>query len=673
MKRIRKSLFRRGSAVSTTNPSASDRPPLKSATSQTSLRKTRSAGDFIEEEDQRGEQIEQKRAPSEAKNEDQQLRYSDKTTESITSSDPPILESSIQSLPTPITPDHPMPQLPKLFIEEPTPEVASPGTLEKKRLGADPEDTHKAVQRSSTKPLINSPGAKVISREQSLVDNSNAPLVKALLTSATQEASDAAAPRDYFSVSKTALNPGMSHRKIWVKRPGASATLVQIKEDDLVDDVRDMILRKYHNSLGKSFDSPDITLSIVMAHGEGSQRVQRVMGPEEEICRALDAQYPNGQTVDDALLIAVPERRTPKPSPRAHNAHNTYYAEDTRPFENGTDYFPQMPAALPSPAALTSVSRDSHQSHAAHPAHERSISILNTGQVPPLPSPGGTRRPHHIRPNPRPAYTRTQTSSPTTIANAAVRNGGRPRLDSTSSETKHHIPTATAAVPTPPVMDAPSVQGSAPTTPRVSSPGPRGNKTKKSATQKRLAARSASPEPKPTPNLNLSIIDTSVPPINVLIVEDNQINMKLLVQFIRRLKVRWQCAVNGREAVAKWRAGGFHLVLMDIQLPIMSGLEATKEIRRLERVNNIGVFSSASSEPPSLDDGHVQLGSEGVEGAAIGDKMEGVDGEGARNGGEEEAKQSEEDQLGEDRKLFKSPVIIVALTASNLQVDRHEA
>jgi len=224
-------------------------------------------------------------------------------------------------------------------------------------------------------------------------------------------------------------------------------------------------------------------------------------------------------------------------------------------------------------------------------------------------------------------------------------------------------------------MEAPPVQGSAPTTPRVSSPGPRGNKTKKPATQKRLATRSASPEPKPTPNLNLSIIDTSVPPINVLIVEDNQINMKLLVQFIRRLKVRWQTAVNGREAVAKWRAGGFHLVLMDIQLPIMSGLEATKEIRRLERVNNIGVFSSASSEPPNLDDGHVQLGSEGVEGAAIGDKMEDADGEGTRKGGvgEEEAKQSEEDQLGEDRKLFKSPVIIVALTASNLQVDRHEA
>jgi CheY-like chemotaxis protein len=138
------------------------------------------------------------------------------------------------------------------------------------------------------------------------------------------------------------------------------------------------------------------------------------------------------------------------------------------------------------------------------------------------------------------------------------------------------------------------------------------------------------------------MLNGAVPPINVLIVEDNIINLKLLEAFMKRLKVRWQTAMNGREAVTKWRAGGFHLVLMDIQLPIMSGLEATKEIRRLERVNCIGIFgSSASSSAPEVgEEGNVEV---------------------------------EDDDRLPSTAMFKSPVIIVALTASSLQSDRHEA
>lgn len=96
---------------------------------------------------------------------------------------------------------------------------------------------------------------------------------------------------------------------------------------------------------------------------------------------------------------------------------------------------------------------------------------------------------------------------------------------------------------------------------------------------------------------------------------------------------------RGRDQVAR---GGFHLVLMDIQLPVMNGLDATKEIRRMERLNSIGVFSSsASSHAPA-----------------------------APSSEDESSKQ--EDRL-QNLERFKSPVIIVALTASSLQSDRHEA
>jgi osomolarity two-component system, response regulator SSK1 len=150
------------------------------------------------------------------------------------------------------------------------------------------------------------------------------------------------------------------------------------------------------------------------------------------------------------------------------------------------------------------------------------------------------------------------------------------------------------------------------------------------------------------------LIDGTVPPINVLIVEDNVINQKLLEAFMRRLSVRWQCAPNGEVAVRKWRQGGFHLVLMDIQLPVMNGLEAAKEIRRLERLNGVGVFSRTAS-------GRSSAASTPVGSVA-----------GSRDDDDVGMPLKEEDVL-ENISLFKSPVIIVALTASSLQSDRHEA
>jgi len=191
-----------------------------------------------------------------------------------------------------------------------------------------------------------------------------------------------------------------------------------------------------------------------------------------------------------------------------------------------------------------------------------------------------------------------------------------------------------------------------------------------------LAPRSQRPKKvrKPTPtngiptvgagknNAWASLLDGSVPPINVLIVEDNIINLKLLEAFMKRLKVRWSTAMNGQIAVNKWKTGGFHLVLMDIQLPIMSGLDATKEIRRLERVNGIGVFSSSAASTPVQQKTEMESMDMKISGSA---ELNGLT--------EQKSADKSLDKLNMEDGLFKSPVIIVALTASSLQSDRHEA
>jgi osomolarity two-component system, response regulator SSK1 len=473
-----------------------------------------------------------------------------------------------------------------------------------------------------------------LSRRQSLLPHQQTRLIKTLLETELPPQSRAA-NLDYFTTNgPSTISPNMVSRKIWVKRPHQSATLVQIHEDDLVDDVRDMILKKYANSLGRNFDAPDVTLRIIPRE----QRQERTLGPEEPMTRTLDAYYPGGQTVEEALIIDVPVRRTPKPSPQPQRG----YYDENRPAEGGSDYFPPMPIpTAPSPQVSNPVAGVNGQPNPHHPTlTSHSMSVLTTGHVPALPSPGSTSRRHH---RDRPRIGRQHTSSPTvvsTLTQGPLANNGtqpflrapRSRTHSSASETSN-APPAAPPLPTPPApqpSDGLQIQRVATPPPRVSSPrpAPRAKKIKKTNAEH--------------PSLPAGMLNGAVPPINVLIVEDNIINLKLLEAFMKRLKVRWQTAMNGREAVTKWRAGGFHLVLMDIQLPIMSGLEATKEIRRLERVNCIGIFgSSASSSAPEVG----EEGSGEVEG---------------------------EDRLPSTA-MFKSPVIIVALTASSLQSDRHEA
>ncbi|KAI0886074.1 uncharacterized protein GGS22DRAFT_187305 [Annulohypoxylon maeteangense] len=447
-------------------------------------------------------------------------------------------------------------------------------------------------------------------RRQSILPNRQTTLIKALLN--TGYASEIGSPEPDQLLP---ISGNMVTRKVWVKRPLASPTLITINEEDLVDDVRDLILRKYANSLGRQFDAPDLTLRIC----DREQQTTRPLQPDEPMGRTLDAYYPGGQSVDDALLIDIPSRRTPKASPNPR-----YYGGDDRPHESGTDYFPPYPPASQHPGAPLAAVNATHQLHLPP-----SLTILGGGQLPPLPSPGGTRRL-----GARPKIQRMHTASPvSTIANGHASQSAAPPTgmhnyprqprsrthSGASSEHSNHPPTA-PSIPTPPVPER-----TATPPPRVSSPRPinRPKKTKKATEH---------------PSLPPGMLNGGVPPINVLIVEDNIINLKLLEAFVKRLKVRWQTAMNGREAVNKWRAGGFHLVLMDIQLPVMSGLEATREIRRIEKVNSIGVFSSSASSPPD----------------------------------EVKAEPAEEDKLV-NTEMFKSPVIIVALTASSLQSDRHEA
>ena len=71
-------------------------------------------------------------------------------------------------------------------------------------------------------------------------------------------------------------------------------------------------------------------------------------------------------------------------------------------------------------------------------------------------------------------------------------------------------------------------------------------------------------------------------PLKVLVAEDNLVNQKLMTKLLERWNHEVVLARDGKEALAHYEQTDFDIILMDIQMPVMSGLEATREIRKRE-------------------------------------------------------------------------------------------
>jgi signal transduction histidine kinase len=89
---------------------------------------------------------------------------------------------------------------------------------------------------------------------------------------------------------------------------------------------------------------------------------------------------------------------------------------------------------------------------------------------------------------------------------------------------------------------------------------------------------------------------TGLSGIRILIAEDNKVNMSIAKRFLNKWGVEVVEAVNGKEAVDKFRSAPFDLLLIDLEMPEMDGASALLEIRRMDKNVPAVAFTAAVYE-----------------------------------------------------------------------------
>ena len=121
----------------------------------------------------------------------------------------------------------------------------------------------------------------------------------------------------------------------------------------------------------------------------------------------------------------------------------------------------------------------------------------------------------------------------------------------------------------------------------------------------RPAHKTPSPRPSLTEELAAAGETTTAPQIRpgrVLVVEDNEVNALVVRGMLEQMGVNAELAVDGQKALAAMARTAYHLVLMDCQMPVMDGWEATRlwraretRVRQYQRVPIVALTASAAA------------------------------------------------------------------------------
>ncbi len=116
---------------------------------------------------------------------------------------------------------------------------------------------------------------------------------------------------------------------------------------------------------------------------------------------------------------------------------------------------------------------------------------------------------------------------------------------------------------------------------------------------------SCEPSHCPPVPLQSDLPHTSFQGCRILLVEDNELNQEIAMELIGEIGAMVECASDGRKGLqrfAEMPEGYYDLILMDIQMPVMNGFEATRAIRKLPRTDASSIPILALSANASAED-----------------------------------------------------------------------